>query len=41
MAGIVSTSKQGKRVVVIGGGVAGSLAAKLLQADADVTLIDP
>ncbi|WZY75325.1 hypothetical protein YC2023_021709 [Brassica napus] len=41
MAGIVSTSKQGKRVVVIGGGVAGSLAAKLLQDDADVTLIDP
>ncbi|KAL0729546.1 hypothetical protein Bca4012_025639 [Brassica carinata] len=41
MAGIISASKQGKRVVVIGGGVAGSLAAKLLQFDADVTLIDP
>ncbi|KAJ4910894.1 FAD/NAD(P)-binding oxidoreductase family protein [Raphanus sativus] len=41
MSGIVSTSTQGKRVVVIGGGVAGSLAAKLLQFDADVTLIDP
>ncbi|XP_018444946.1 uncharacterized protein LOC108816881 isoform X2 [Raphanus sativus] len=41
MAGIESESKQGRRVVVIGGGIAGSLAAKLLQFDADVTLIDP
>lgn len=31
----------GKRVVVIGGGVAGSLIAKSLQFLADVTLIDP
>lgn len=30
-----------KRVVVIGGGVAGSLVAKSLQFSADVTLIDP
>lgn len=30
-----------KRVVVIGGGVAGSLIAKTLQFGADVTLIDP
>lgn len=30
-----------KRVVVIGGGVAGSLIAKSLQFHADVTLIDP
>ncbi|KAH0860260.1 hypothetical protein HID58_088521 [Brassica napus] len=41
MAGIESASKQRKRVVVICGGIAGSLAAKLLQFDADVTLIDP
>ncbi|KFK26338.1 hypothetical protein AALP_AA8G234800 [Arabis alpina] len=41
MEGIESASKQGRRVVVIGGGIAGSLAAKLLQFDADVTLIDP
>ncbi|KAG7556053.1 FAD/NAD(P)-binding domain [Arabidopsis suecica] len=41
MEGIESGSRQGKRVVVIGGGIAGSLAAKLLQFDADVTLIDP
>jgi NADH dehydrogenase FAD-containing subunit len=41
MEGIESGSKQGKRVVVIGGGIAGSLAAKLLQFDAEVTLIDP
>ncbi|XP_009602063.1 uncharacterized protein [Nicotiana tomentosiformis] len=32
---------RGKRVVVIGGGVAGSLIAKSLQFDADLTLIDP
>ncbi|XP_044469244.1 apoptosis-inducing factor homolog B-like [Mangifera indica] len=31
----------GKRVVVIGGGMAGSLIAKTLQYSADVTLIDP
>ncbi|CAE6207463.1 unnamed protein product [Arabidopsis arenosa] len=37
MEGIESGSRQGKRVVVIGGG----LAAKLLQFHADVTLIDP
>ncbi|XP_051113643.1 uncharacterized protein LOC127239497 [Andrographis paniculata] len=30
-----------KRVVVVGGGVAGSLVAKSLQFNADVTLIDP
>ncbi|XP_041995170.1 apoptosis-inducing factor homolog B-like [Salvia splendens] len=30
-----------KRVVVVGGGVAGSLIAKTLQFNADVTLIDP
>ncbi|CAN8252542.1 unnamed protein product [Cochlearia groenlandica] len=41
MEGIGSESRQGRRVVVIGGGIAGSLAAKLLQFDADVTLIDP
>lgn len=32
---------RGRRVVVIGGGVAGSLIAKSLQFDADLTLIDP
>ncbi|KAK4369606.1 hypothetical protein RND71_013398 [Anisodus tanguticus] len=32
---------RGRRVVVIGGGVAGSLVAKSLQFDADLTLIDP
>ncbi|XP_028808347.1 apoptosis-inducing factor homolog A-like [Neltuma alba] len=32
---------KGKRVVVIGGGVAGSLIAKYLQSHAHVTLIDP
>lgn len=31
----------GKKVVVIGGGVAGSLAAKSLQFISDLTLIDP
>ncbi|XP_065868977.1 uncharacterized protein [Euphorbia lathyris] len=31
---------EGKRVVVIGGGIAGSLLAQSLQFDADVTLID-
>nr|GLL43231.1 apoptosis-inducing factor homolog B [Ipomoea trifida] len=31
----------GRRVVVIGGGVSGSLVAKSLQLQADVTLIDP
>ncbi|KAH0906947.1 hypothetical protein HID58_038774 [Brassica napus] len=41
MAEIESESKQGRRVVVIGGRVAGSLAAKLLQFHADVILIDP
>uniref|UniRef100_A0A1J3EB76 Apoptosis-inducing factor-like protein A n=1 Tax=Noccaea caerulescens TaxID=107243 RepID=A0A1J3EB76_NOCCA len=41
MEGIGSSSRQGRRVVVIGGGIAGSLAAKSLQFDADVTLIDP
>lgn len=30
-----------KRVVVVGGGVAGSLIAKTLQFHGDVTLIDP
>lgn len=30
-----------KRVVVVGGGVAGSLTSKYLQDVADVTLIDP
>ncbi|KAI3899712.1 hypothetical protein MKW92_046342 [Papaver armeniacum] len=30
-----------KRVVVVGGGIAGALAAKSLQSDADVVLIDP
>lgn len=30
-----------KRVVVVGGGVAGSLVTKLLQETTDVTLIDP
>ena len=30
----------GKRVVVAGGGLAGSLVAKLLELDAEVTLID-
>lgn len=30
-----------KRVVVVGGGVAGSLISKSLQFHADVTLIDP
>lgn len=30
-----------KRVVVVGGGVAGSLIAKSLQFHGDVTLIDP
>lgn len=29
-----------KKVVVAGGGMAGSLVAKLLEMDADVTLID-
>ncbi|XP_015057316.1 LOW QUALITY PROTEIN: apoptosis-inducing factor homolog B [Solanum pennellii] len=32
---------RGRRVVVIGGGIAGSLIAKSLQFDADLTLIDP
>lgn len=32
---------KGRRVVVIGGGIAGSLIAKNLQFDADVTLVDP
>ncbi|CAF2337976.1 unnamed protein product [Brassica napus] len=41
MAEIESESKQGRRAVVIGGRVAGSLAAKLLQFHADVILIDP
>jgi hypothetical protein len=30
-----------KRVVVVGGGVAGSLTSKLLENAADVTLVDP
>ena len=30
-----------KRVVVVGGGVGGSLVAKKLEQEADVTLIDP
>lgn len=30
-----------KRVVIVGGGVAGTLAVKLLEDFADVTLIDP
>ncbi|XP_042476785.1 apoptosis-inducing factor homolog A-like [Macadamia integrifolia] len=34
-------SIQGKRVVIVGGGVAGGLLAKTLQFRADVTLIDP
>ncbi|CAF1708491.1 hypothetical protein Bca4012_006246 [Brassica carinata] len=34
-------SGNGRRVVVIGGGIAGSLASKSLQFDSDVTLIDP
>ena len=29
-----------KKIVVAGGGMAGSLVAKLLEMDADVTLID-
>ncbi|CAN7005884.1 hypothetical protein IGI04_009638 [Brassica rapa subsp. trilocularis] len=41
MSGIEASYRQGRKVVVIGGGIAGSLAAKLLQFDADVTLIDP
>ncbi|VVB16867.1 unnamed protein product [Arabis nemorensis] len=41
MEGIESASRKGRRVVVIGGGIAGSLAVKMLQFDADVTLIDP
>lgn len=36
-----SESGNGRRVVVIGGGIAGSLASKSLQFDSDVTLIDP
>ncbi|KAL5709154.1 hypothetical protein ACHQM5_019874 [Ranunculus cassubicifolius] len=32
---------QGKRVVIIGGGIGGGLAAKLLQFNGDVALIDP
>lgn len=36
-----SESGKGRRVVVIGGGVAGSLASKFLQFDSDLTLIDP
>lgn len=31
----------GKRVVVIGGGVAGAFMAKSLQFNSDLTLIDP
>ncbi len=30
-----------KKVVVVGGGVAGTLVAKKLEQDANVTLIDP
>jgi flavin-dependent dehydrogenase len=30
-----------KKVVVVGGGIAGSLSAKLLESIADVTLVDP
>lgn len=33
--------QDGERVVILGGGVAGSLAAKSLQFHAHVTLIDP
>ncbi|XP_020214067.2 apoptosis-inducing factor homolog A [Cajanus cajan] len=33
--------KEGKKVVIIGGGIAGSLVAKNLQSHAHVTLIDP
>ncbi|XP_010520465.1 PREDICTED: apoptosis-inducing factor homolog A-like [Tarenaya hassleriana] len=40
MEGKESPAGNSRRVVVIGGGVAGSLVAKLLQFDADVTLID-
>jgi len=36
-----SVSGKGKRVIVIGGGIAGSLASKFLQFDSDLTLIDP
>ncbi|CAN1171181.1 Ferroptosis suppressor protein 1 [Linum perenne] len=36
-----SPSSVGRRVVIIGGGVAGSLLAKSAQSTADVTLIDP
>ncbi|CAA0384418.1 unnamed protein product [Arabidopsis thaliana] len=36
-----SVSGNGRRVVVIGGGIAGSLASKFLQFDSDLTLIDP
>ncbi|KAL8057900.1 hypothetical protein ABFX02_04G213600 [Erythranthe guttata] len=43
MEGVKSSELAGvwKRVVVVGGGVAGSLIAKSLQFHADVTLIDP
>ena len=40
MAGTQETGN-GKKVVVIGGGVAGSLAAKSLQFVSQLTLIDP
>jgi len=33
--------KDGKRVVILGGGVAGSVVAKSLQFHAHVTLVDP
>jgi len=33
--------KEGKRVVILGGGVAGSVAARSLQSHARVTLVDP
>ncbi|CAN8255120.1 unnamed protein product, partial [Cochlearia groenlandica] len=41
MEEIGSKSGNGRRVIVIGGGIAGSLASKSLQFDSDVTLIDP
>ncbi|KAL9263707.1 Apoptosis-inducing factor homolog A-like protein [Drosera capensis] len=40
MAAVEESGSSKRKVVVVGGGVAGSLVAKTLQFDADVTLID-
>lgn len=37
----MESGRETKRVVIVGGGIAGSLLAKTIQFNADVTLIDP